>query len=131
MNTNTLRSVFEVQRQQVEASMKTHMGGQTICQLHKDGHVTGGMKYDEGRLVVLGAILRRLKQSDDSGTDLLGGLHDFVQAEQQRWQSQLQQHQNTEQPSMSWIAYSQGGVDACTQALAIIATLKNEAQSAD
>ncbi len=56
-----LQTYFEAQRLQVEDSMKRHMGDSTVCEIHKSGRVSGGLKYDEGRLVVYGTLLRMLR----------------------------------------------------------------------
>ena len=50
----------------VQASMARRMGDATACQLHKDGRVTGGMKYDEGRLVALINLQRAVRTAEST-----------------------------------------------------------------
>lgn len=102
---------LELQRKLIEAAMMQHMGGQTMCEVHKDGRVTGGLKYEEGRLVVIGDVIRYAKQHPDN-------LHSTIITETQKWRSQLERHQSKDQPALTWIAYSQGGVDMYEQLLA-------------
>ncbi len=97
--------ILEALQQEIENSLRTHMGSQTMCQLHKDGRVSGGLKYDEGRLVVVRAAMRKLRSSDEPA----------LEDELAKWQQQLDRYQNQEPRSMPWIAYSQGGVDTLKQ----------------
>lgn len=96
------------------AAMANRLGAQTLCETHKSGRVTGGVKYDEGRMAAFSDLKRALRKSDPLGAS---ALHDLFTAEQARWQAQLDRHNRQPKPSMPWIAYSQGGVDACQQAL--------------
>ncbi|NWG18061.1 MAG: hypothetical protein HXY41_15665 [Chloroflexi bacterium] len=114
MNRQALLQQIEARIEAVTASMQQHLGGQTLCQIHKDGRVTGGLKYDEGRLVALRAALRQIKAAADPLPD---ALLDVLRAEAARWQEQLRRFQNQEQQSIPWIAYNQGGADACADVL--------------
>lgn len=82
-------------RRDCESGMLDQMGNASMCEIHKDGRVTGGLKYQEGRLVEFGA--------------------DILTAAQIKWTQQLERYQVPECPSIPWIAYSQGGVDAIEQ----------------
>jgi hypothetical protein len=100
----TLRDNLTDMQHEIESSMRDHMGSQTMCQIHKDGHVTGGLKYDEGRLVAVREIMRLL---DDDPTNL----PDAFEEKAAGWQRQLARYRAQERPSMPWVAYNQGGVD--------------------
>ncbi|MFO7631299.1 MAG: hypothetical protein R6W76_02110 [Caldilinea sp.] len=95
-----------------------HTGNQTACQLHKDGRVAGGLKYDEGRLVALTAVRRIVRKLETAGEDALLG---SLQEDRDRWRRSLVTYQTADRPSITWIAYSQGGVDAIEEMLAIVA----------
>lgn len=92
--------------------MQAQMGSATMCEIHKDGQVTGGLKYEEGRLVVYGDLIRAAKQLDSAD--------DFpatVTAMQAKWEKQLARYQSQTPRSMPWVAYSQGGVDTLHEVL--------------
>ena len=108
-----------------EQDFARHAGNQSACQLHKDGRVTGGMKYDEGRLVAL-TTLRRIVSKQDTWAP--AQLAEALQSEQNRWQRALQTYQSAEHPSIAWVAYQQGGVDAVAAAGAALAALASSSQ---
>lgn len=110
MTINELKKILDQQTRAVEQSYQLQTGGAAVCQLHKDGRISGGMKYDEGRLVALAAIQRMLKLKS-SLQDILHSL----QTEMTTWQQGLDVHRGKENPSMQWIAYLQGGVDILQQ----------------
>ncbi|MFW5691572.1 MAG: hypothetical protein ACOCXZ_03630 [Chloroflexota bacterium] len=91
------------------------MGDQTLCQLHRDGRVSGGLKYDEGRLVAVRAAIRLLRGTSDIAV-FRAGAH----AERARWQNDLDKYLSAERRSMPWVAYSQGGADTWQQVIALI-----------
>lgn len=99
-------------RSECEAAILDQAGGASVCQIHKDGRVTGGMKYQEGRLVVLGEIIRRIKGLAEFNTDAVQAI---LAAECEKWRSQLDHHQTQEKPAMTWVAYAQGGTDALSE----------------
>lgn len=96
------------------AAMASRLGSQTLCEVHKSGQVTGGVKYDEGRMAAFSDLKRALRGGDSLAAD---ALRDLFTAQADRWQAQLERHQAQPQPSMPWVAYSQGGLDACREAL--------------
>lgn len=104
--------------QNAEQAYKMHTGSQTACQLHKDGRVTGGLKYNEGRLVALTAVRRIVRKLEIAGEDALLG---SLQEDRDRWRRSLVTYQTADRPSIPWIAYSQGGVDAIEEMLAVVA----------
>lgn len=104
-----LLQVIDQQIDLVEQAYKVHTGNQTACQLHKDGRVTGGLKYDEGRLVALMDLRRSVRKAELIGDSNLAST---IEAEIDRWRRDLHRYQTAQRPSLSWIAYSQGGVDA-------------------
>jgi hypothetical protein len=93
----------------VQASLARQMGDATACQLHKDGRVTGGLKYDEGRLVALSNLRRTLRRQEGATP---AGLDAALAAERAEWQELLARHQAAAKPSLPWVAYAQGGLDA-------------------
>lgn len=110
MQREALTDYLIMQRTLVEASMKAHMGSQTMCEIHKDGSVSGGLKYDEGRLVVLGDMLRWLREVDPFTDEAVRA---YLAEQAARWGKLLARHTGAERPSMPWVAYSQGGADMC------------------
>ena len=99
--------------QQVEstgASMAAQMGAQTLCELHHSGRVTGGLKYEEGKLAAFSALRRALQHSDDPAATMTAILAD--------WEADLARYITADPRSMPWVAYAQGGVDACRLCLA-------------
>jgi hypothetical protein len=97
---------------QIEASaesMRSELGGATACRVHKDGRVTGGMKYQEGRMAAF-AEARRLGAS---GSD---DLSDALATFERRWLDELEHRASAEQPSRPWVAYATGGAEAARAA---------------
>ena len=92
-------------RTAAERELATQLGGATLCQIHTDGRVTGGAKYAEGRLVALADLQRRLRGAD---IEPLAVAHE----ELARWTADLERLRAQERPSLPWLAYRQGGVDA-------------------
>jgi len=115
INVTELLAWLEQQIGRAEKEYAIHAGNQTACQLHKDGRITGGLKYDEGRLVAFTTLRRIVRKSGDGAA---GELRAPIEAEQARWQAALHTYRHAPQPSIPWIAYNQGGVDALTAALA-------------
>ena len=92
-------------RAAAERELTTQLGGATLCQIHSDGRVTGGAKYAEGRLVALVDLQRRLRGTDVEPLTA-------VREELARWTADLERLRAQERPSLPWLAYRQGGVDA-------------------
>lgn len=121
---DSLLDHLEVLRQAAEAAIRQQTGETSVCQVHKDGRVTGGLKYHEGRLVALSDLVRELKRSSASSREAIAALlADAVQ----RWEIQLARHQGSERPSILWVAYSQGGVDAMTEIQHLLETFDTPA----
>jgi hypothetical protein len=97
-----------------ERSLTDQTGGTNVCRLQQDGRVTGGMKYDEGRLVALSALRRRLREAGG------GDPRPIVAQDLTTWQEALRAQQARERPAIQWIAYNQGGVDALEEVLRVI-----------
>lgn len=106
---------LEQQIERAEKEYAIHTGNQPACQLHKDGRVTGGLKYDEGRLVAFTTLRRIVRKSGDGAA---GELLVPIETEQARWLAALYTYQHAPQPAITWIAYNQGGVDAISATLA-------------
>lgn len=116
LNRQKFHDELESRRAQIERAMQVRLGYQTLCEIHKDGRVTGGLKYDEGQLVMLSGLLRRLKRAPDAQTP--ADFQRLLQEEHDHWERGLTARRSQAQPSLPWIAYYQGGVDACAALLA-------------
>ncbi|NCC36874.1 MAG: hypothetical protein EOM24_33410, partial [Chloroflexia bacterium] len=101
------RTQLETAIQVAEQRLVRATGGANVCQLQRDGRVTGGVKYDEGWLVALVTLRRSLRTEAEDAQ---------VVAEQlATWQAALAEQQQRTPPSLPWLAYRQGGVDALAQ----------------
>ncbi len=99
----------------VTQSFQAQTGGASLCQMQKDGRVTGGVKYDEGRLVAFITARRLLSDqiADQMNADRPGAAAiETIAAEQRTWLNRLAAQQAREHPAIAWIAYHQGGSDA-------------------
>lgn len=85
-------------------SMAAQMNDQSLCQIQKDGRITGGLKYDEGRLETLQTFRRLI-------SDHLENSPELIHAEVLRRQAQLEKFQQQDHPSIQWLAYWLGAVD--------------------
>jgi hypothetical protein len=83
-------------------------GGENVCNLAHNGRVTGGVKYDEGRLVALVTLRRRLRSEAGDAQAVLAD-------ELAVWSRALADQQQRTPPAIPWLAYRQGGVDALEQ----------------
>ncbi|BCX02176.1 MAG: hypothetical protein KatS3mg053_0114 [Candidatus Roseilinea sp.] len=89
--------------------MSSQLGEGSACQVHKEGRVTGGMKYAEGELIALNDLRRKLN-ADPAVDD--AALRAIVSVEIARWQNGLESQRRRPKPAMPWLAYYQGGIDA-------------------
>jgi len=110
---------LETLRASVASSMQNHMGGASYCEIHKDGRVSGGLKYDEGRLVVIGAALRHARDAVNAES-LADEMRAYLLGERDKWRDMLELHQGRANKSIAWIAYAQGGFDACESLLTTV-----------
>ncbi len=101
-----------------ERSLTDQTGGTNVCRLQQDGRVTGGMKYDEGRLVALNTVRRQLVAAQQEGTAV--DQRAMLAHEASEWREALRVQQARERPAIQWVAYRQGGVDALEELLAMI-----------
>lgn len=115
METQQIRPILEQQITDVERSYAAQTGGVAMCQLQKDGRITGGVKYDEGRLIALHTARRLLPPNNDD--QALTNYRAAIESELATWHTELQTQQRKESPSIAWVAYQQGGVDALTSLL--------------
>lgn len=106
--TVSLMAILERQLAAAEQAVMASTGGAAWCQLQRDGRVTGGVKYDEGRLAALMAARRRLRSADPATWAQV------LAEELAQWQQALAEVQAQPKPAMPWLAYRQGGVDALT-----------------
>lgn len=100
-----------------ERSLTAQTGGVNVCRLQQDGRVTGGVKYDEGRLVALSAARRKLRAAGKV-TEPAAYRAELVR-ELETWRDALRDQQARERPAMPWLAYRQGGVDALDEVLGL------------
>lgn len=105
---NALSDLLQARIAEAERAYVEQLGGEAACQIHKDGRVSGGMKYAEGRFVALCDLRRRVGVL--AAQPSLAQLQQALDQEEARWQAALQQHQG--RSTLSWTAYCQGGVDA-------------------
>ena len=94
------------------ASMEVELGGETACRIHKDGRVTGGLKYHEGRLAAFAEARRIVRRGSASSED--------VRAYHERWRAELDRRIDTAPPSPPWIAYATGGAEAADEVAAVL-----------
>ncbi|MCS6872917.1 MAG: hypothetical protein RML95_04260 [Anaerolineae bacterium] len=85
---------------QARQQFESQLGESSLCQVTKDGRITGGMKYAEGQLVALRNLEKRIRAGES--------IESALQAEQAFWQALYDQH-----TAQTWRAYAQGGLDAC------------------
>lgn len=97
----------------VGESMAAQMNNQSLCQIQKDGRITGGIKYDEGRLETLHTLRRIVTDNVDFSPELL-------YAELLRREAQLEKFVSQDRPSIQWVAYGQGGADVARKLYALI-----------
>lgn len=93
-------------RLRAERALAAALGDSTVCRIHRDGRVTGGAKYAEGRLVALADLQRRLRGSAPAEFDSL------ARSALQMWNEELARQRALPTPSLPWVAYRQGGCDA-------------------
>lgn len=98
---------------EAEQELTRQTGGENVCRLEKDGRITGGVKYSEGRLAALNAVRRLLQPDSEAAADA------EIDRLLVRWRADLQGWQERPQPPRTWVAYTQGGVDALEQLLAL------------
>jgi hypothetical protein len=97
-----------------EGAYTAALGGEAACTIHRDGRVTGGMTYHEGRLVALREISRLLERSGPATW------HDEIAGVRDRWTADLETRQASRVNTPPWIAYATGGHDAAVEALRVI-----------
>ena len=112
-NIHEILSVLEHNIAAVEQSLSGSTGERSLCQLHKDGKITGGMKYDEGRYAALRKIRRIVKSN--KAVEITPETSKRLRQEAEEWQRMLQAYQYKPERPMPWIAYAQGGLDAITE----------------
>ena len=93
-------------------AITSEAGGSSVCRVHKDGRVTGGLKYQEGRLVALNGVRRLAHRNDDLST----ALDDL----EEHWTAELDARRAEEHASPPWVAYATGGVEAIELATEVL-----------
>lgn len=97
-----------------ESALRAEMGAATSCEIHKDGRVTGGMKYLEGKLVAFMRI-RRLLAGDGAGGGAVAAAEEVTS-----WEAEWRRRTQAPNPSPPWVAYATGGLDAAKEAAALV-----------
>ncbi|MFN7209476.1 MAG: hypothetical protein ACK4P1_03670 [Aggregatilineales bacterium] len=105
----TALEYLSVQIEQVRRRFEAQLGEASLCEVTKDGRVTDGLKYAEGRLVALCNLERRLRAEEAHEAALA--------AETAYWRALYERH-----AAMAWRAYAQGGWDACAECLNALLT---------
>ncbi len=114
MDTETLEAALTQKIEEVEKAYQSQSGGEGVCQLHKDGRVSGGLKFEEGRLVAL--LWARRQILPENSPEYLG----LLKTEIRNWQNELQALQQKQSPSLPWLAYRQGGLEALLFAVELV-----------
>lgn len=104
------------------AAMQAELGDQTACRVHRDGRVTGGLKFHEGRMTAF-AEARRMARVADQLDDAY--LTDY----RERWERELEHRISAARPSPPWVAYATGAAEAAAEAE--VAWRRSHAESSD
>lgn len=99
---------LESQIELAARTMSQELGGDSVCTIHKDGRVTGGLKYQEGRMSALAEVRRRLRQTLSFGQAI-----DEAEAS---WLAEFERRKSSQPPSPLWASYATGGLDAVREA---------------
>ncbi len=106
---------LDAQLAEAAAALESELGSDTACTLHRDGRITGGLKYHEGRLIAT----RQMRRAVEGSADAPGAAR-AIAAIRADWLNELDRWRAGVPPSQPWIAYASGGVDATT-AIAVTA----------
>jgi len=104
-------SLLKALEDRVEATadrISRDLGDDTACTVHRDGRVTGGLKYLEGRLIAYRDLRNALVADPERATAEVLGEHTA------RWRAELDRHAG--RGATQWAAYATGGLDAVTEA---------------
>ena len=105
-----LRAVLEAKAAAAAADLEAALGGVSACTRHKDGRVTGGMKYHEGRMASYAEARRALAGDDPPPATVLA-------EHAQRWRTEFRRRAGGPEP---WLAYATGGLEAAEDAAALV-----------
>lgn len=109
VDTEQWMTYLEAEIAAAAAAMEVELGANSMCTVHKDGRVTGGLKYREGRLSAFAEARRLARARSD--------IEAALTAQLQRWSNELDRRRKSSTPSMAWVAYATGGFDASREAL--------------
>lgn len=98
-----------------EETLRNEMGAVTSCQIHKDGRVTGGTKYLEGKLVGLTRLRRVVTEAAEDD------VREALRAELTAWEAEWRLRTEAPHPSPPWVAYATGGLDGVREAAGLFA----------
>lgn len=89
-------------------AMSQELGEGSVCTVHKDGRVTGGLKYQEGRMIALADVRRALVRGERETVAL--------NVAEKRWSAEFERRRSSSPSSPMWVSYATGGLDAVRQA---------------
>ena len=122
LSVSDIQKLLAAKIAEAEKALLAQTGGQSVCQLHKSGAVTPTLKYHEGKHVAYSTfrrILRKEHQEKISEQSIAK-----IGSEIETWKKMRDSYQTKENPSPQWVAYSQGGVDACSEILVFLGLTK-------
>lgn len=99
---------LETQIADAAGAMSQELGDRSVCTVHKDGRVTGGLKYQEGRMSAFAAMRRALVRGEQA-TEVLA-------AADERWSAEFEARRRASPSSPTWASYATGGRDAVREA---------------
>ncbi|MGD2042354.1 MAG: hypothetical protein PVJ28_01815 [Acidimicrobiia bacterium] len=103
-----LANWLERQIERAARAMSQELGEDSVCTVHKDGRVTGGLKYQEGRMSALAGMRRALER---------GELEPSVLASAEvQWSAEFETRRTASTSSPLWVSYATGGLDAVREA---------------
>ena len=99
---------LEAQIELAAAAMAEDLGEHSVCTVHKDGRVTGGLKYLEGRMAALAAMRRAIAAGESTS--------EVVAAANAHWYADFETRTSGSSTSPLWVSYATGGLDAVREA---------------
>lgn len=88
--------------------MGRELGSDSACTVHKDGRVTGGLKYQEGRMSALAAVRRSVVGGEPPA--------EVLASAEAHWAADFETRRIASPSSPMWVSYATGGLDAVREA---------------
>lgn len=95
---------LETQIEEAAGAMSQELGDRSVCTAHKDGRVTGGLKYQEGRMSALAAMRRELVRGEQAT--------EVIAAADEQWSAEFETRRRARPSSPTWVSYATGGREA-------------------